>query len=136
MNEMSGVKSLPPEQAGILGRRGEDIVASYLESLGCSILKRNYRTRRGEIDLIVSEGQTTVFVEVKSRSSLSSGDPGERVGTRKRRRIIRAAISYLLTAGGLDVPCRFDTAIVDFHKGGSAPIITLIKNSFDLDTQS
>jgi putative endonuclease len=58
-----------------LGRRGERVAAAYLHGRGCAVLARNVRTRRGEIDLIVRDGRSLVFVEVKTRRARSRHVP-------------------------------------------------------------
>ena len=105
-----------------LGRDGESAAARHLAALGCRILRRRYRTRAGEVDLIVEERGTLVFVEVKARSSLGCGRPSEAVDRRKRSRIARAAALYLLEEGGPDRPCRFDVVeVLERPDGGLCP---------------
>jgi putative endonuclease len=80
-----------------LGALGERLAAEHLERLGFRILARNYRTARGEIDLIAHDGRTLVFAEVKTRR-LGSGEPLESIGPRKRRRVRRMAATWLREA--------------------------------------
>lgn len=91
-----------------LGNAGEDRAAEYLESHGCRILERQYRTPAGEIDIIARDGRTMVFVEVKTRRSTRYGTPAQAVGFRKRQKIIRSAEWYLTRQDLCDIPCRFD----------------------------
>ena len=88
--------------------------ASFLKTQGYQILERNYRCKKGEIDLIAREGQYLVFVEVKYRSTNESGLPEEAVDLRKQRQISRVAAWYL-TEKGLDIytPCRFDVVAIE-----------------------
>lgn len=90
------------------------MAADYLISQGYEIISRNYQNhRRGEIDLIAREQGILIFVEVKYRKTLKSGDPGEAVGVRKQQRIRTAALSYLYENRlSLDTPCRFDVVTV------------------------
>ena len=67
-----------------MGAWGEDLALRYLIKHGYRLVERNYRTRRGEIDLIVRKEEALVFVEVKLRSSTSFGDPLEAVTPRKQ----------------------------------------------------
>lgn len=93
----------------VLGREGEEAAAHYLEKKGYKILERNYRWRRGEIDIICKKKSLIIFVEVKTRRSLLFGDPLEAVDRRKQRQILKVAEKYLVTKklyGKLD--CRFD----------------------------
>ena len=83
-----------------LGRRGEQLATEYLERKGDCVLERNYRTREGEIDLIVISGRTLVFCEVKTlvaRSEIRRGPayPLEAIGPAKRRQVRRIARLWL-----------------------------------------
>ncbi len=79
-----------------LGKWGEMKAASYLISQGIEILKRNYRCEYGEIDLIAKDGETIVFVEVKTRSSSKYGQPEEAVDAAKQEHIVASAENYLM----------------------------------------
>lgn len=113
-----------------LGRRGEETAGRHLVSVGYRILERRYRTRAGEIDFIAQDGDTLVFVEVKTRSSLACGRPAEAVDGRKRGRIARAASLYLARHGGPEASCRFDVVEV-LEEPGSACRVRLIRNAFE-----
>ena len=65
----------------LLGRRGEDLAAGYLESLGMLVVERNWRCTEGEIDIVALDGDALVIAEVKTRRSLDYGHPFEAVGT-------------------------------------------------------
>ncbi len=80
---------------GLLGRFGEAAAAEYLRGKGYRILGQNYRTRRGEIDLIASGGRYLVFAEVKLRKNDSFAQAREFVTPAKQRRLIAAAESWL-----------------------------------------
>ncbi len=112
-----------------LGRRGEHAAAEHLRSLGFRILERGVRTRLGEIDLVALEGDTIVFVEVKSRSGTGFGPPSEAVDRRKQARILRAAETYLVSRGGMERPCRFDVVEV-LERPGGALRCSLIRDAF------
>ncbi len=91
-----------------LGRAGEDAAAKYLAEHGYRICKRNYRTPTGEIDIIARYYDTIVFIEVKTRRSLSCGTPAQSVGYYKQQKIIQTA-RWFLRQGQLEgCPCRFD----------------------------
>jgi len=70
------------------GKRGEDTAVKYLERHGYKMLAANYRCRLGEIDIIAMEGDTIVFIEVKTRGGDAFGEGVESVDARKQRRII------------------------------------------------
>ncbi|HYO83613.1 MAG TPA: YraN family protein [Bryobacteraceae bacterium] len=97
-----------------LGRRGEDLAHRYLQSRGLKVIGRNFRTRNGsaEVDLIAAEGQTIVFVEVKTRSTSEFGTPEQAVDTQKQRRILRAAAEYLRRRDLQASDARFDIVSV------------------------
>ncbi|MDD9300837.1 MAG: YraN family protein [Desulfobacter sp.] len=114
-----------------LGHRGEAAACKFLESSGLTILKKNYRTQRFEIDIIAKENDTLCFVEVKTRTSLKKGLPRESVGHAKQLKIIMGASYYLkankLTRQGV----RFDVVEVFYAKDDpDAPQINLIRNAF------
>lgn len=91
----------------------EGLAADYLGKQGYEILERNYRDKRGEIDLIAREGPYLVFVEVKYRKNEKSGYPEEAVYAKKQNRIRRTASLYLYRHGyGEDTPCRFDVVSI------------------------
>jgi len=99
--------------ARAFGQGAEEAAARFLEARGMRVLARSFRTRSGEIDLIVRHGEVLVFVEVKARASLSWGSPSEAVGWRKRARMERAARFFLLRQGfHPEPPCRFDVVEV------------------------
>lgn len=77
------------------GKFGEAYAAKFLQDLGCEILLRNWRCKNLEVDLIVRDADTLVFVEVKTRSQLDYGEPFEFVDWKKKRKLTRAADYYL-----------------------------------------
>ena len=113
-----------------IGDRGEDYAAAYLKQHQCIILDRNYRKRWGEIDIIARQKDTYLFVEVKTRHVNPLGRPYEAVDYRKRRRILKTAITYI-REHHLDANYRCDICEVyvdretlDLHK------INYFKNAF------
>lgn len=112
-----------------LGERGEDAAAKFLKRNGFSILERNARLGRYEIDIIAREGDTVAFVEVKTRRSDSFADPEVNVDFRKRQHIRRAAHAYIARHGDDETYYRFDIASVLLPDGG-APEVTLYRNAF------
>lgn len=115
----------------ILAKDGEKAVKTLLEEKGYRILETNYRTRHGEIDIIASMERTLVFVEVKTRSSISCGIPEEAVDYRKQRRIRKVAVEYLSKPGNerfLDL--RFDVAAVTADPAGRVTGITILEGVF------
>ena len=104
----------------VLGRRGEDLAARYLEQRGLVILSRNWRCRHGEIDLVATDSQRLVVCEVKTRSSTRYGEPTEAVDARKVARIRLVTNAWLQAHGVRGVPVRFDVLAVVAEPG--APV--------------
>jgi putative endonuclease len=90
------------------GRRGEDRVAALLARSGYRIVDRNYRCKLGEIDLVAVDGDTLVFVEVRTRTSGERGTALETVRGKKQQRIARVAQHYLAYRRPTQQSCRFD----------------------------
>lgn len=112
-----------------LGRRGEDAACRHLEDSGYTIVERNWRSRTGELDIIAAKGGTTVFVEVKSRSVTSFGEPEEAVTPVKVRRI-RALTAEYLAAGERHGDVRFDVISVVFDAGGGPAELRHLEDAF------
>jgi len=74
-----------------LGRKGEKLAADYLADAGMQLVEKNWRCQQGEIDIVLRDGDETVFVEVKTRSSLAFGHPLEAITTAKLARLRRLA---------------------------------------------
>ena len=96
------------------GRLGEDLAHRYLRRHGCTIVARNYRPRSGagEIDIVAWQGETLVFVEVKTRVSAEFGTPDRAVDAEKQERVRRAARDYARRAGVEWDSTRFDIVSV------------------------
>jgi len=104
----------------VVGSRGEAAAAQFLEGKGLAIIARNFRTRRGEIDLIARDGDTLVFVEVRVRTSRAFGGAAASITGAKQARMIAAAGAYLCRLGR-EPPCRFDAILID---GGDDATLT------------
>ncbi|NLV31544.1 MAG: YraN family protein [Acidobacteria bacterium] len=90
----------------LLGRRGERLACRFLVRAGYDVLARRYRARSGELDLVAFEGDTLVFVEVKTRASRRYGEPWEYVDWEKRQALRRAAEDFI---------ARFDLGRYDYR---------------------
>jgi len=115
----------------ILGVRGEDLAAAYLERLRYRIIDRNFRCRGGEVDIVARDGKTLVFVEVKTRRTAGYGVPQLAVTPFKQRQISKAALAWLARKGMLDVSARFDVIAITILSP-DAPRIEHITNAFEL----
>lgn len=96
-----------------LGETGERLAETYLTAKGYQAVERNFRCRVGEIDLILRDGPTWVFTEVKTRSSSRYGAGREAVGKAKQAHLQRAALFYLKSRRLGDAPFRFDVVEID-----------------------
>ena len=94
------------------GRWGEDQAARWYRGHGYEILARNWRTKGGELDLVVRCGHIVAFVEVKTRATDAYGDPALAVTSRKQTRLRRLAASWLAATGHHGVEVRFDVVSV------------------------
>ena len=113
-----------------LGRSGEDAAVDFLEKNRCRILARGFRALRGEIDIVARDGDTIVFIEVKTRAGAGFGSPEEAVTAAKQRRIRRMAEAFLSKFRiGPDTPCRFDVISLGPGNGGDTEI-RHIKDAF------
>lgn len=103
-----------------IGAFGEKTACEYLEKNGINILKQNFYARGGEIDIIAKDGETIVFVEVKTRLSRAFGSPGEFVDFKKQEKIIKTALYYL---GRDDIDMRFDVIEVLYENKKDIPCV-------------
>ena len=120
-----------PDLRRTRARWGEGIAAAWLRLKGYRIEARNWRCPQGELDLVARDGDTLVFVEVKTRTTGSAGRPEEAVNRRKQARLVRLAQAYLARLGGEPPPCRFDVVAVE----GSAlvPRVRHLRAAFRAD---
>ncbi|MDO9591968.1 MAG: YraN family protein, partial [Erysipelotrichaceae bacterium] len=100
-----------------LGRQGEEAAAKLLADKGLRILERNLRLGRLELDLVCEEGDTIVFVEVKTRAEGSLATPADGLTRQKCSRLQRAAQLYLSQHELWHRPCRLDLVAVLFRAG-------------------
>ena len=101
----------PPTHAEA-GARAEALAAEFLVREGLVIAARNFRTRRGEIDIVARERDTLVFVEVRFRSTAAFGGAAASITPAKRARMRAAARAYLAKLGRTPA-CRFDAILMD-----------------------
>jgi putative endonuclease len=94
------------------GLQAEDLAAAYLQRRGLKLRARNYSCRLGEIDLVLLDGDTVVFVEVRQRSNRAFGGAAESITARKRTKLVAAARHFLARERALPA-CRFDAVLVD-----------------------
>ena len=93
------------------GNEAERAAEAYLISRGLRLVERNWRCKGGEIDLVMRDGATLVFVEVRARGGMGFGGAAASITAAKQARVILAARHYLMV-NGVDAPCRFDVVLV------------------------
>lgn len=106
------------------GADAEARAADHLRQQGLTLLTRNWRCRHGEIDLILRDGGTLVFVEVRARSRADYGGAAESITAAKRGRLLRAAEAYLAETRYRG-PCRFDAVLIEGDR------LAWLRNAFD-----
>lgn len=114
-----------------LGTFYEDIAAGYIDNHGGKVIKRNFRTRQGEIDIIARDGDYLCFVEVKYRNGESFGNPLDSVGYNKQKTICKVSKVYIRVNGDdFDAPIRYDVIAVQSCEDGMVKVKWL-KNAFE-----
>lgn len=113
-----------------LGAHGEEVACNYLRSRGFTIVAQNYRCRSGEIDVIARRSGVLVFIEVKTRRSVTYGLPQLSVTPFKQRQLSKAALTYLSQNRLMNVPARFDVVAVLIQDGNCT--VEHITDAFEL----
>jgi putative endonuclease len=113
-----------------LGERGEFVAARFLKCTGYRIVTTRLKQRYGEIDIIAIQGQTVVFVEVKTRRLDLTTQPAEAVDETRQRRLTRAALAFLKYHGLLEYPARFDVIEIVWASDGTEPKIRHLVDAF------
>ncbi len=112
-----------------LGAYGEQIAINYLNTEKYQILKSNFHSRFGEIDIIAQKENTIIFIEVKTRTSNTFGTPEESLTPQKRRKIIKTALTFLKEkAPGKRISWRIDLIAVKLTKNLKTAQINHLKN--------
>ncbi|NLW50806.1 MAG: YraN family protein [Candidatus Brocadiaceae bacterium] len=133
LKRLLGGPDAPPDPRAALGRRGEQAAARLLRRTGYRILERNFRTPRGEIDLVAFRRGTLVFVEVRSQTQPAPFDPIYTITPQKQARVVRAAHAYLAGHAGRhpDTALRFDVVTVLFAPDGARQEIRHVEGAFE-----
>lgn len=109
------------------GKEAERWACEFLQRQGLKLVTQNFRSRLGEIDLIMQDEDALVFVEVRQRSRSDFGGAAASVDSHKQKRLIRAAKYYLAKLHNMPT-CRFDVVLMEDDKGSNAQ---WIRNAFD-----
>jgi putative endonuclease len=128
-NKIHKISPLPDEKAVTIGRIGEDAAVEFLRRAGYTVIERNFRAGKNEIDIIATDKQYLVFVEVKSRTcdingELTYGSPSSSVTYAKRQRTLSAAYEYMRRSGTNGKQPRMDVIEILF---ASAPKLSNTK---------
>lgn len=114
------------------GYLGEEAALNYITQMGYTVLKRNFRTKYGEIDIIGRDKDYITFIEVKSRKDFIHGLPCEAVNKGKQHRIARIALLYIVENQLSGHNFRFDVVEVIMNDS-NVNYIRLIKDAFQVD---
>ena len=104
------------------GLKGERLAESFLKKHGLKTVARRFDTPVGELDLVMRERDTLVFVEVKTLADRRFDDPENRVTPAKQRKLLKAARWYVTRKRKTDCPCRFDVVAVVLNEPGEPEI--------------
>lgn len=113
------------------GRWSEEVATRYLQSLGYTILARNFWCEAGEADIVAREGDALVIVEVRARSSAVYGTPAESVTPAKARRLALVLEAYRFQHPDCPPASRIDFVGITMPRGARSPIIELIRNAVE-----
>jgi len=113
-----------------LGKFGEELALEHLKRLGYKSIVRNYRCSLGEVDLIAKDGDTLVFIEIKTRKGKSLGYAKEAVDARKKLKLSKVALSYMKANSCCETKARFDVVAINLSE--NRPEVEVIKNAFEL----
>ena len=124
----------PRADTRLIGQIAEDKALLILERKGLKLVCRNHHCRAGELDLIMLDQDTLVFIEVRFRRQTHFGSGADTVDYRKQQKIIRAAQHFLQNQGYSQLPaCRFDVLAATLTKKNETSLqFDWIKNAFDL----
>jgi putative endonuclease len=112
-----------------LGAYGERCAVRHLVEIGLTVVARNWRTARGEIDIIAWEGDVLAICEVKTRRGVTFGTPAEAINRAKVRRLRHLAALWVEAAGGRPREIRFDVIAVQLPRAGP-PRIEHLRDAF------
>jgi putative endonuclease len=117
------------DERQLLGLQGERIAIAFLTSCGWSVEAHRFKLGRHDVDLVIRQGRTVAFVEVKTRRSNSCGSGLEAVSRRKQRDIARVASVWLLRHGRPDDEYRFDLVAVQ-DRGEGGPVVEHVADAW------
>ncbi len=125
---IGGVKKMTRKETGALG---EKIAGAFLENNGYRIVDRNYRCKEGEVDIIACQGNTLVFVEVRTKSNRRFGSPEESITSAKSERMRGLAERYIQEHEHPATNWRIDMVAIEMEPGGRVKRIEIIENAIE-----
>ena len=131
IRNLLGKQTALPEHL-VRGQIGEEAAARHLRANGFKLLARNFKSKRGEIDLVLKDADCLVFVEVKTRSDERWTRPASAVNLEKRQHLSMAALDYLKSIKNPKIKTRFDIVEV-IVKGREVQEIRHLPNSFEME---
>lgn len=118
-------------KTGAIGARFEQLALEHMQRAGLTMVERNYRNRFGELDLVMRDGATLVFAEVRYRRDPRFGGSAASVGAAKQEKLRRAAQGFLQAHPRLaSSPCRFD--VLAFDGDADAPAFDWQRAAFEI----
>lgn len=114
-----------------LGDWGEERALRYLSDQGYQLLTRNWRTREGEIDLVMKQDLTIVFIEVKTRKTDRFGSPEESITRGKQKRLRKTCLAYLQESDYEDRDWRIDVVAIEATKSGEITRLDHYENAVE-----
>ncbi len=120
-------------ESRIIGKKGEVLAERHLKKVGLTVIKRNFKTNMGEIDLICEDGEQIVFVEVKNYSSRNFYHPSFSIDKKKRQCMINAAKQYIFKNNLFSKNARFDVVAIYRDEKQKTTKIEHFKSAFDVE---
>jgi len=120
---------MTPLYRQLLGKKGEEYAADYLQNHGYHIIERNFKINPGELDIIAVIDDILVFVEVKTRVGREFGLPEESVTPKKLREIIKTSQYYAIIRKGLPIRHRIDVIGIEYTHSGEVVYFNHIQNA-------
>ncbi len=112
-----------------IGRLGEKLALRHLKKRGYRILDRNFRCRRGEIDIVAEQKDYLVFVEVRTKTTVAFGTPEESITQTKKDHLVAAALTYISEHPKLPPLWRIDVVAIELEQKGRGKRIEIIENA-------
>ena len=112
-----------------IGKLGEKLALRHLKKRGYRILDRNFRCRRGEIDIVATQKDYLVFVEVRTKTTAAFGTPEESITQTKKDHLIAAALTYISEHQKLPPLWRIDVVAIELDQKGKSKRIEIIENA-------